>query len=1348
MSGEQSTADHPSTFADQTFNARRTESVDAPIVKLLVNEKTNEQFGNVNLVHLIEKANLAVTLCNAKNEVLGFSAFLDYPQQDYKICDDFKWEEWIKTIKNDKIEGCTPINSLYMHYFVAHPDFPLSALTEMMRAVFSSIPQLYFVILLVKIDINLEPALESMFTKVQCFSSSGGEFNLLVTKRHDHFPTLHVRKAVVEDTDDLTPLFTRLDSLLTKSYGDFFISETIEAQDSNNQCLAAEVKGTAIGFMSICNKVNTKFLQESYELDVFHGLTKPHPDDEINKPKIDSDSSYDSEIQKHVLNSQCLLEDVVDFDKVPEVSEEPVFESKEMVFDELSVNDTKSNNKSNRRKIQNDESKMTNKDTLMLSKLAINSKSPRLSAELKSFRSSQGKQAEESIPDKSSSDKKSTKEISNSRNSSVKRKLSDGLSSNLHEPTPVIESTVLNPMYCSEVYKEKPLSESKYFGESNAFCIQLFCIEEQHETRSIDFLPKMFKLFPDKEYAIISLPHLVPEFPLLKNFVRVVPRLRANNPHELYVLHRDSLLTSKFSVRRATSNDQQQIEKFAECLSYKSVLLDDIRNYNETRLFQGVSEMGVFVAEFGSQVVGVCVLRREENLEYIRSHYNIEDFVYFNHHRRDEHSHLNHFVLNSVFQNYSKIFMKEVLRQSGTSCLYYPVYSSYEQYPANQHSLITGLSYMVPIRARRQICYPVEDLGSNRPSDRVLQKQPPYALNHINRKLTFEPKVVINARIVVVGASDVALSFLEILSFCPHLRFNNLVLVSKQGLPLGDFQMCSQTFSKEDLARMSLRTWVTQIKGMVIGMNRGHKQLLLEDGSRVPYDYLVMCAGQQFQIPAPTNVNFSKLTTNFDLSESQFNQVFDKNLQVPENVISLNDCQDYKHLIAWTKEHIELMEKNEEYKANFKPVVVYGNNLQSYSTVQLLLKNGLPGNLIKLVHPPLVGALVSADDDLGKCDVFNEPLVTQLVDRQLNLADVNVLGRHVLASFKTELNKATGRSVVTHASFSTDDKPLIDTPISAFISLHPLRVNYKTFHALNDSCMVFDGRLVIDANFNTNDPLVRAAGTLTKYSRKYHADGANFRHENQSSREIGFRLAMSMLPLLDPTLESVMNVGGDLSSKLVPLYHQPKVVKAKLPGGFTYLHVRKPGKRPRYEVDVDRSDHGLEMVTGKPHNGNYFRLHLNQFNCVETITCVVKSSDNMTSHLTDELNNLVELYGVHERYLNCLVQRWLDGLVDDLFAYFRQPWAMVVFHDRFSDFRQEIREIMASAPVGAKNLPSIEAMVHSLVDEDLVIDEGQRDLLSKHFEATGQRRQVEKRLLSFLNYNKYHLPMYAKPGMI
>jgi hypothetical protein len=59
----------------------------------------------------------------------------------------------------------------------------------------------------------------------------------------------------------------------------------------------------------------------------------------------------------------------------------------------------------------------------------------------------------------------------------------------------------------------------KYAGESNAFAIQLFCIEDKYESRSADFLVKAFEAFQDKDFCLITIPPNVPEFPLLQNFI-------------------------------------------------------------------------------------------------------------------------------------------------------------------------------------------------------------------------------------------------------------------------------------------------------------------------------------------------------------------------------------------------------------------------------------------------------------------------------------------------------------------------------------------------------------------------------------------------------------------------------------------------------------------------------------------------------------------------------------------------------------------------------------------------------------------------------------------------------------
>lgn len=88
------------------------------------------------------------------------------------------------------------------------------------------------------------------------------------------------------------------------------------------------------------------------------------------------------------------------------------------------------------------------------------------------------------------------------------------------------------------------------------------------------------------------------------------------------------------------------------------------------------------------------------------------------------------------------MLFQEVLRLGHKSCLYYPLYPPYvEKESLLRHTLVDCLNELVPVRARRQIVYPLKTLGENAPAERILEKQELYALNHINRKLALEPKV-------------------------------------------------------------------------------------------------------------------------------------------------------------------------------------------------------------------------------------------------------------------------------------------------------------------------------------------------------------------------------------------------------------------------------------------------------------------------------------------------------------------------------------------------------------------------------------------------------------------------------
>ncbi|KAK7103337.1 cilia- and flagella-associated protein 61-like [Littorina saxatilis] len=1266
--------------ASEVINARRTESLDAPHILDLVQPWTETLFGRFNVVNIIEKAVLAVTLTNESEDIMAHAAFFDYPNMT--DCDPAKWESWMGNLYSSS--QCNSLNSLFMHYFVAHKDYAQGCAREIVRTAFNAVPDLHFIFLVVPVGVVPDASIASVFNPMNKPESSKGprKAAIFVCHRHSHVPVLHIRKARVEDHDDLTPIFNRQSDMLKATYGDFFLAELIEAQDDHMHCLVAEVDGTAIGFMSISDDVNLNLMNECFELGPSHGLRKPHPDDvtspepmPVPSPTQPKASKDEVDIDKASVTSQCSKDEVTEVTAGDESGKEAVApEVEEQPGAKPPKGEGAVSRASSRSGSVGGESKVV----------------PKLSD------AQMGDSTHSLLSDSTD------QELQMDRPPSTENKLSRPPSSSTPKP--------LEP---------PPLSKRfvpTYNGGPNAFSIQLFCIDERYEMRSCDFMPKAFSLFTDYDFCVVTVPHLVPEFPLIQNFVRITPRCPSTLPQELYAFHRSGLLKN-FVVRPACSGDFAAVQNLVKNILLNENLLQDLTQYNKARRDTDGTEIQAYIAECQKQIVGVAIIRREEDIEYIRSHYNIEDFIYFNHHRREDHAHLHHLALNPIFSHLTKHFIKEILRLSNKTCLYYPLYPIYSsKETVLRHSLVCSLGTMVPVRARRQIKYPVEQLGINAPSDRILVEREAYALNHINRKLTLEPKVTINARIVVVGASDVGLSFLETFAYCPHLRFNNLTLISPHGLPgemLPDAQRdqmlpTSHCYSQQDYAKVSLRTWVNVVYGHMTAIERKKKFVVVDGAYQVPYDHLVLCTGQQFQVPAPTGADIDTGVTNENLPGNPNHRLL---VEPPKNLYLVNDMYDAA---------VGLYRAENTLLKNQKPIVVYGSNINAYCCVQSLLTLGIAGNKIALVQPPAEEAC------------FEDNQVMEAVKTALQEAGVQVHSGYYLARWNDQVEIP---EEITCATFTSASEPL-RLECQAFFSFFKKAVDMNAFKAINDSYLVYDGKLVIDASFHTNDVTIRGAGPLTKFKRRYHAD--QWTHACFNSKEVGIALAAEMLRLFDPTLEA-QPAPPEETLNLIPIYRSPRILGALLPGGYHYLEVKKPGIPDPPEQQMAQNLPSREIYTGEAGSGDgYMKIGVSQYQAVDTVVCLSKKAV--------PTSNLICLYGVHQRTLNNMLSRYDEGLIRNLYSYFKEAWCTAVFHDRFADFRDEIRELLVTSPRDAKE--TLEEKVRKVVDEEVGMSDSQREQLLEAYKSTGSKRAVETRLLSFLAYNYYHLPMYAKPGMV
>ncbi|OXU32045.1 hypothetical protein TSAR_004343 [Trichomalopsis sarcophagae] len=783
--------------------------------------------------------------------------------------------------------------------------------------------------------------------------------------------------------------------------------------------------------------------------------------------------------------------------------------------------------------------------------------------------------------------------------------------------------------------------------EADAFALELHGTQQPvDELRCQGLLSAGFECFPDLDYCVLLVPTDTPHFPILDYFVHKINKIPHDSslivtfkrvpskpardfPMALYVTHR-SVLQADLRAREALSTDREAVADLVEGMS------DVVRDFDEA-LMSDRKERRCFVFTCDEVVVGLAIYNIhdnfaacfelvqtalahfprksygktkkivEEEVDRLRLCYRVEDLS-----PRLENANLDccsgrllRFELMPIFNSRLGFFLAEIMRLAGFQALYRRQ-SSRDDCRA---VLPSCLSVMQPAEPRIRKFPHFQRFHEKENFDFPFDEL--FSLFVITPRLTMIRREIVNTKIVVVGASDCGLAFIDALTSgykYRDLQFSDITLISSNGLPYDH--------SNDYSVRI-----MTPFRG------------------RYCHAYRKLTSG-----------NFTVIKGTFvaiDRSSS---------LETPANCFLINDDVDARNCL------MEIRRMTVDFTVK-QSIVFYGCNIECYCALAAFLELGLEGSWITLIEPKL----------LARDDVFQDDLEESLRE---TLASNGV--RAVSDCDVVDWTTIEGSGVVIKSLRLGRNEEIIDC--DALLSFQNKRPCYKTFLAISRAGLVFDGRLVIDAEFRTNDRCVFAAGTMTKYSRKLRISKLS-PHAQYNRIEVGEKLAENLVSRIasDNKKDEDLRLG-------LPGYtfREPVVASCLLPGGYRYLHVRKPGVLNTVE-DLDKEDFDIQ--------------------------------------------NMISLYGRHEAMLNDLKRRFVNSEIGDFFAYFNEPWAAALFSDDFDEFRRRPR---CFCPDGTNSRDVLTQISES----------DRAALMSECLEKSCYLQEIEDGLIEFLERHEDELPMY------
>jgi len=84
----------------------------------------------------------------------------------------------------------------------------------------------------------------------------------------------------------------------------------------------------------------------------------------------------------------------------------------------------------------------------------------------------------------------------------------------------------------------------------------------------------------------------------------------------------------------------------------------------------------------------------------------------------------------------------------------------------------------------------------------------------------------------------------------------------------------------------------------------------------------------------------------------------------------------------------------------------------------------------------------------------------------------------------------------------------------------------------------------------------------------------------------------------------------------------------------------------------------------------YIRIHIDIEGYCRSITYLGKQGI--------PVDNYLSLYGTHEKYMNRILARYDEGVIENFKSFLAETWALPLYHDRFKGFIQGMnQEVMA-----------------------------------------------------------------------